>query len=58
MITKTKVTVSDYFMLVVFKFNCNLGLKENSKINMLIFSISCTCYMVKCYLSMVKKNVF
>ena len=31
--TKTKVTVSDYFTLAVFQFNCNLGLKENSKIN-------------------------
>ena len=31
--TKTKVTVSDYFTLVVFQFNCNLGLKENSKMN-------------------------
>ena len=30
--TKTKVTVSD-FMLVVFQINCNLGLKENRKIN-------------------------
>ena len=53
MTAKTKVTVSDYFTLVVFQFNCNLGLKENSKINMLISSISYTCYMVKCY-----KNVF
>ena len=31
--TKTKVTVSHYFTLVVFQLNCNLGLKENSKIN-------------------------
>ena len=31
--TKTKATVSDYFALVVFHFNCNLDLKENSKIN-------------------------
>ena len=31
--TKTKVTVSDYFTLAVFQFNCNLGLKENSKID-------------------------
>ena len=31
--TNTKVTVSDYFTLVVFQFNCNLGLTENSKIN-------------------------
>ena len=27
MTTKTKLTVSDYFTLVVFSFNCNLGLK-------------------------------
>ena len=31
--TKTKVMVSDYSTLVVFQFNCKLGLKENSKIN-------------------------
>ena len=31
--TKTKVTVSDYFTLAVFQLNCNLGLKENSKID-------------------------
>ena len=31
--TKTKVTVGHYFTLVVFQLNCNLGLKENSKIN-------------------------
>ena len=31
--TKTKITVGDYFMLAVFQFNYNLGLKENSKIN-------------------------
>ena len=33
MTTKTKIMVSDYFMLAVFQFNYNLGLKENSKIN-------------------------
>ena len=31
--TKAKVTVSDYFTLVMFQFNFNSGLKENSKIN-------------------------
>ena len=31
--TNTKVRVSDYFTLVLFQFNCNLGLTENSKIN-------------------------
>ena len=30
--TKKNVPVSDYFTLVVFPFNCNLGLKGNSKI--------------------------
>ena len=31
--TKAKVMVSDNVTLALFQFNCNLGLKENSKIN-------------------------
>ena len=50
MTTKTKITVSDYFMLAVFQFNYNLGLKENSKINdyVNLFYII-YLFMVKCH---------
>ena len=62
MITKTKVTVSDYFMLVVFQFNCNLGLKEYSKISIYVnlFYIMYLLYgkMLFVYGKLLKKNVF
>ena len=62
MITKTKVTVSDYFMLVVFQFNCNLGLKEYSKINIYVnlFYIMYLLYgkILFVYGKLLKKNVF
>ena len=53
--TKTKVTVSDYFTLVVLQFNCNLGLKENSNLNnfvnlfYIIYLLYGKCYKNMCF---------
>ena len=53
--TKTKVMVSDYSTLVVFQFNCKLGLKENSKINNYV-NLFCITYLL--YGKMLYKHVF